>query len=71
MNTGTTQESQPASEFLHFERWHGFANAAVVALLGVPLVNPTGSARAAFWELSQLVIGFSRSPRPRKRDSRI
>ena len=63
MNTGVPEKSQPASEFLQLERWHGFANAATVALFGVPLINTTTAARAAWMEVSQLVLGVSQGAR--------
>jgi hypothetical protein len=59
MNTGVPEKSQPAPEFLQLERWHGFVNAATVALFGLPLLNPTTAARAAWLQFSQLVVGFS------------
>jgi hypothetical protein len=71
MNTGVPEKSQPASEFLQLERWHGFANAATVALFGVPLINTTTAARAAWLEVSQLVVGISQGTRTRKPSSRV
>ena len=71
MNTGVSGKSRPAAEFLQLERWHGFANAAVVALFGMPLINPTGSARAAWLEVSQLLVGFSQGTRTRKPSQRV
>jgi hypothetical protein len=58
MNPAVHDESPANSERLQLERWHGFANAATVALFGVPLINTTTVARAAWLELSQLLIGL-------------
>jgi hypothetical protein len=56
MNAGAPDESPATSELLQLNRWHGFANAAAVALFGVPLINTTTAARAAWVEVSQLVV---------------
>ena len=58
MNPAVHDESPANSERLRLERWHGVANAATVALFGVPLINTTTAARAAWLELSQLLIGL-------------
>ena len=58
MNPALHDESPAKSEPLQLERWHGFANAATVALFGVPLINTTTAARAAWLELSQLLVGL-------------
>jgi hypothetical protein len=71
MNTRVSGKSRLAAEFLQLELWHGFANAAVVALFGMPMVNPTGSARAAWLEVSQLLVGLSPGTRTRKPGQRI
>ena len=69
MNPAFHDESPANSELPQLERWHGFANAATVALFGVPLINTTTVARAAWLELSQLLIGLGN--RGRKTTHRV
>jgi hypothetical protein len=69
MNPAFHDESPANSELLQLETWHGFANAATVALFGVPLINTTTAARAAWLELSQLLIGLGN--RGRKPNHRV
>ena len=52
MNTAAPDESPATSEVLQLDRWHGFANAAAVALFGVPLINTAVAARAAWVEVT-------------------
>lgn len=71
MNPRIPEESQPTSQ-LSLERWHGLANAAAVAFFGMPLVNPTTAARAAWLEVSQMVVGLSQATsRNRKQNPKI
>jgi hypothetical protein len=71
MNIRVPEESTSASR-LSIERWQGLANAAAVAFFGMPLVNPTNAARAAWLEVSQRVVGFSlATSRPRKQHPKI
>ena len=65
MNPAVPQESSANSKLLHLDHWHGLANAATVALFGVPLINTTSVARAAWLELSQLLIGLGNRGRKR------